>query len=276
MLSPPRSPINLARLALIPPVLFSETKIIPLLAFLLVPYCRRSQNYGIKRESRRLAQGCLLQHVAIGSQPRLQLDACRLKSGFRLPGINKATSRILFAGKPTQWPALALTECRDYNEQETNAVFYGSNHFHLVDTTARREISILQAFLSSITSTNAHLLSHLSLSFPALEAIRGRSEASGLRQDGMRSLKLLQDNCANVRTLELSVHHGNAFGLVEEAPSNSQSLNEALSQVDTQLKAISSLQRIVIRYYHDRPTPGVRQLMQGLGWIVLMGDKELS
>lgn len=177
-------------------------------------------------------------------------------------------------GKPTQWPALALAKCREYNEQDPNAVFYGSNHFHLVDTTTRRETSILQAFLGSITPTNARLLSRLSLSFPALDAVQGRSEAPGLQRDGMRSLKLLQDNCANLRTLELSVHHGNAFGLVEEAPSNSQSLNEALSQVDTQLKAISSLERIVIRYYHDRPTPRVRQLMQGLGWIVLIGDKE--
>lgn len=193
--------------------------------------------------------------------------------------FQESTSRpveFFSPGKPTQWPALALAKCREYNEQVTNAVFYGSNHFHLVDTTTRRETSILQAFVGSITSINARLLSHLSLSFPALEAVQGRSEASGLQQDGMRSLKLLQDKCANLRTLELSVHHGNAFGLVEEAPGNSQSLNEAVSQVDTQLKAISSLERIVIRYYHDRPTPGVRQLMQGLGWIVLMGDKELS
>ncbi|KAF5263312.1 hypothetical protein FOXYS1_5941 [Fusarium oxysporum] len=178
-------------------------------------------------------------------------------------------------GKPTQWPALALAKCREYNEQETDAVFYGSNHFHLVDTTTRRETSILQAFLVSLTSTHTRLLSHISLSFPALEAVQGRPEALGLQQDGMRSLKLLQDYCSNLKTLEFYVHNGNAFGLVEEAPSNLQSLHEALSQVDAQLKALSSLKRIVIRYYHDRPTPGVMQLMQDLEWIVLMGDKEV-
>jgi hypothetical protein len=62
--------------------------------------------------------------------------------------------------KPTQWPELALAKCREYNEQETNAVFYSSNHFNLVDTTTRRETSILQAFLVSLTSTHARLLSH--------------------------------------------------------------------------------------------------------------------
>ncbi|GKU06981.1 hypothetical protein FSARC_14485 [Fusarium sarcochroum] len=178
-------------------------------------------------------------------------------------------------GKPTQWPELALAKCREYNEQETNAVFYGSNHFNLVSTTTRRETSILQAFLVSLTSTHTRLLSHLSLSFPALEAVQGRPEALGLKQDGIHTLKLLQDYCINLNTLEFYVHKDNAFGLVREAPSHSQSLHEALSQVNAQLKVVSSLKKIVIRYYYDRPTPEAMQLMQDLGWIVLMGDKEV-
>ncbi|KAL6913367.1 hypothetical protein FSHL1_011051 [Fusarium sambucinum] len=178
-------------------------------------------------------------------------------------------------GKPTQWPTLPLAKCREFNEPETNAVFYGSNHFHFVDTTMRRETSILEAFLVSPTPTHARLLSHISLSFPALEAVQGRPEVLGLQQDGMRSLKLLRDYCTNLKTLEFYVHQSNAFGLVEETPSNLQPLHEALLQVDVQLKAISSLKKIVIRCYHDRPTPGVMQLMQGFGWIVLIRDKEV-
>ena len=177
-------------------------------------------------------------------------------------------------GKPTQWPELALAKCREYNEQETNAIFYGSNHFNLVDTATRRETSILQAFLVSLTSTRARLLSHLSLSFPALEAVQKRPEALGLKQDGMYTLKLLQEYCINLNTLEFYVHKDNAFGLVGEAPSYTQSLHEALSQVDAQLKVVSSLKNIVIRYYYDRPTPEAIQLMQDLGWVILMGDKE--
>ncbi|KAH6960335.1 hypothetical protein DER45DRAFT_592504 [Fusarium avenaceum] len=158
---------------------------------------------------------------------------------------------------------------------ETNAVFYGSNHFNLVNTTAQRETSTLQAFLASLTSTDASLLSHLSLSFPALEAAQGRPETLGLGQDGMHTLKLLQDYCVNLNTLELYVHSGNAFGLVGEVPSHSHSLHEALSQVTSQLRAFSSLKKIVIRYYYDRATLEATQLMQRLGWIVLMGDKEV-
>ncbi|KAF6811463.1 cytochrome P450 1A2 [Colletotrichum plurivorum] len=174
-------------------------------------------------------------------------------------------------GKPAQWPALALAKYREYNEHETNTIFYGSNHFNLVDTTTRRETSILEAFLVSPTTAHARLLSHMSLSFPALEAAEGRPEVLGLAQDGMRALKLLQDNCANLTTLEFYVHEGNAFGLVGEPPSDLQS---TLSRVDAQLKVVSSLKRIVIRYYYDRPSSGVMQSMQGFGWIVLMGDKD--
>jgi len=178
-------------------------------------------------------------------------------------------------GKPTQWPALPLAKCLEYNEQETNAVFYGSNHFNLVDTTTQRETSILQAFLVSPTPTHARLISHMSLSFPGLEAVQGRPEALGLTQDGIHTLKLLQDYCVNLTTLELYVHKSNAFGLVGEAPGDSQSPHEALSQVDVRLKVVPSLKRILIRYYYDRPTPEVVQSMQGLGWIVQMGDKEV-
>ncbi|QPC80148.1 hypothetical protein HYE68_010900 [Fusarium pseudograminearum] len=175
-------------------------------------------------------------------------------------------------GKPTQWPALALTKCREYNEQETNAVFYGSNHFNFVDTTTQRETSILQAFLVSSTPANAYLLSHMSLSFPALEAVQGQPEAVRLTQGGTHALELLQDYCVNLKILEFYVHKGNAFGLAGEALS--ESLHGALSQMDARLKALSSLKKIIIRYHHGRPTTEVTQLMQGLGWIVLIGDKE--
>ncbi|KAK1953625.1 hypothetical protein LY78DRAFT_544138, partial [Colletotrichum sublineola] len=139
-------------------------------------------------------------------------------------------------------------------------------------TTMQRETSILQAFLLSPTSTRASLLSHLSLSFPALEVAEGRPEALGLTQDGMRTLKLLQGHCTSLKTLEFYVHKNNASGLTGEAPGDSQSCHEALLQVQAQLRIVTSLKKIIIRYYHDKPTPHVMQLMQGLGWIVLMGD----
>ncbi|KAL4412144.1 cytochrome P450 1A2 [Colletotrichum abscissum] len=136
----------------------------------------------------------------------------------------------------------------------------------------QRETSILQAFLLSPMSTHARLLSHLSLSFPALEVAEGRPEGLGLTQDGVCALKLLKDHCTSLATLELYVHKSNAFGLTGEAPGASQSCHEVLLQVKAQLKTISSLNKVIIRYCHDKPTPHVMQLMQDLEWTVLMGD----
>ncbi|PTD03454.1 hypothetical protein FCULG_00012817 [Fusarium culmorum] len=215
--------------------------------------------------------------VLSGMSPEVRKDAYNkmLVASNPILVFQESASRpveFFVPGKPTQWPELVLMKCREYNEQETNAVFYGSNHFNFVDTTTQRETSILQAFLVSSTSANAHLLSHMSLSFPALEAAQGQPEAVRLTQGGTHALELVQDYCVNLKILEFYVHKGNAFGLAGEALS--ESLHKALSQVDARLKALSSLEKIVIRYYHDRPTTEVVQLMQGLGWIVLMGDKE--
>ncbi|KAF0640832.1 hypothetical protein FPSE5266_07443 [Fusarium pseudograminearum] len=84
--------------------------------------------------------------------------------------------KFFVPGKPAHWPA----QFRKDKQQETDAIFYSSNHFHFVDTKTRRETSILQAFLVSLTSTHAHLLSHVSLSFPALEAAQERPEVLAL------------------------------------------------------------------------------------------------
>ncbi|KAH9242266.1 hypothetical protein K456DRAFT_733988 [Colletotrichum gloeosporioides 23] len=163
-------------------------------------------------------------------------------------------------------------EFREYNEQEADAVFYGLNHFHLVDTTMQRETSILQAFLLSPASTQARLLSHLSLSFPVLKRAEGRPDVLGLTQDGVRTLKLLHDHYTSLMMLELYVHKNNTFSLTREASRNSQSYHKVLVHIEAQLKLITSLNKVIIRYYHDKPTPYVMQLMQGLRWIVLMGD----
>ncbi|KAM0487675.1 hypothetical protein ACHAP7_001478 [Fusarium lateritium] len=164
---------------------------------------------------------------------------------------------------PTQWPVLPLARCREYNEQETDAVFYSLNHFHLVDDATGCESSILRAFL----------LSHMSLSFPTFEAVQGQPGTLQLQQDRIYSFKLLRDCYTNLDTLEFYVHKGNAFGLIQEAPGNIKSLHEALSQVNAQLKAITSLKRIMIRFYYDRPASEATKLIQGLGWEVLVGDK---
>jgi len=176
------------------------------------------------------------------------------------------------------WPQACwgLFEFWDLNQYwhrlKASAVLYGLNHFTLVDTT-RHQVGLLQSFLNCIGSVNAGLLSHLCISFPVAENVEGQPGKIMIREDGLRSLKLLQDKCTNLKTLETHVHSQNSRGLIQASHDDSQFIREALSQIDAQLKSISSLSKIIVRFYDARPTLSVMELMQGLGWVTLLGDK---
>jgi hypothetical protein len=67
-------------------------------------------------------------------------------------------------------------------------------------------------------------------------------------------------------------HYGrNYTRLINGGDNDSESIREALSQIDTQLKAISSLKKVIVRYYDGTSIPLVVELMQGLGWVILRG-----
>jgi hypothetical protein len=167
-----------------------------------------------------------------------------------------------------RWRALLYTnrQVRD----EASAVLYGSNNFTLVDIT-RKQVVLLQSFLNCIGSTNAGLLSHICINFPVAEHADGRPGEVLLREDGLRSLKLLQDKCVTLKTLETSVHRENSGGLTRESYDDPQFIKEALSQIDAQFKLIPSLNKIIVRFYGDDPASSVTELMEGHGWVILKG-----
>lgn len=155
---------------------------------------------------------------------------------------------------------------------EASAVLYGSNCFSLVDTTEKKA-TLLESFLSCIGPTNAGLLSHLCINFPAVESVNWIRKKVTLREDGLRSLKLVQDKCTSLKTLEASVHSQNSEDLTQANPGDSKFIQEALSQIDAQLKLIPSLSRIIVRFYNGDPASEARELMQGYGWVVLIDDR---
>ena len=169
--------------------------------------------------------------------------------------------------KPTQWPALLYVN-RQTNE-EASKILYSMNKFYLVDTTPT-QFSLLEAFLSCIGPSHAGQLSHLCINFPILE---GHTGNSGLGEDSLRSFKLLRETCITLSTLELHIHHMNSRGLTDVDRNDSQHTREALLQLETQLKTVASLEKIIIRLYDGRPAPLVMESMQDLGWIVLLGTR---
>jgi len=51
-----------------------------------------------------------------------------------------------------------------------------------------------------------------------------------------------------------------------------QFIREAFSQIDAQLKAITSLSKTIVRFYDGPPTPEVAELMRRLYWVILLGQ----
>ncbi|MCJ1439227.1 hypothetical protein MMC27_008618 [Xylographa pallens] len=172
--------------------------------------------------------------------------------------------------KPFRWLSLLYTDRLIH--KEATPVLYGMNNFCLVDTTPQ-QIGLLQDFLKCIGFVNAGLLSHLCINFPVTENVGGQTGKVKLRDDSLHSLKLLRDQCTNLTILETFVHRKNSKGLVYADQDNSQFIQDGLSQINSQFKAISSLNKVIVRIHEGTPIPSVIEMMQGLGWVVLRGHR---
>ncbi|KAF7591583.1 hypothetical protein BBP40_001331 [Aspergillus hancockii] len=172
--------------------------------------------------------------------------------------------------KPYRWLALLYTN-RQISD-EARAVLYGMNHFALQEAT-QRQGSLLKSFLTCIGPVNAGLLSHLCIDFPATERIDGQSGDLKLRDDSLQSLELLQRECTNLKTLETLIYGQNSGGLMKEDQISFTFLREIFLKIDAQFKEIASLEKIIVRIYSGTPTASVREFLQGLGWVVLLGDR---
>ncbi len=170
--------------------------------------------------------------------------------------------------RPFRWLSLLYTNRQIHDE--ARAVLSGSNQFNLLDTT-QQQGGLLQSFLDCITSVNASLLSHLSINFPVIKAIEGQPGKAELGEDDMHSLTLLQEECTNLATLEILIHSENSKHLVDPNQGDSQFIREALSEISTQLGAIPSLKKVIVRSYDRTLTPLVIDFMQGLRWEILPG-----
>ena len=110
---------------------------------------------------------------------------------------------------------------------EATAVLYGLNHVTFIDTT-KHQGSLLKSFLNCIGSVNAGLLSHLSINFPVAESVEGQPGKVMLREDDLYSLKLLQEECTSLTTLETLVHGRNSRRLINASYDDSQFVREVL------------------------------------------------
>lgn len=200
-----------------------------------------------------------------------------------------------------QW--LALLHTSRLLHIEAAAALYGSHQFVLVDITTRGQADLLRSFLDRIGPVDAGYLSHICINFPAVavtasgseknavcndsyghstgqpeedDDVTTRSSSSSMLQDAdFRGLKLIQERCRGLTTLETYVHSKNSRGLVAATATGQgggvspHTVRAALAEVEARLKAISSLRKVVIRLYDGPLAPEVAELMQSFGWVVL-------
>ncbi|BAE64563.1 hypothetical protein BDV35DRAFT_380538 [Aspergillus flavus] len=63
--------------------------------------------------------------------------------------------------------------------------------------------------LYCIGSVNAGFLAYLQINFPATERVDGQLDKIKIREDGWQNLRLLQEHCTNLQTLETVVYGPN-------------------------------------------------------------------
>lgn len=175
---------------------------------------------------------------------------------------------IFAPGKPLT--ALPLLRANRRVQQEACAVLYGKNRFTFMDTTDFQD-ELLRAFLRTIGAQNTNLLTHIGINFPALDLAEAGLNRPHLTEGSLRTLGLLRERCASLRTLDTVVQDDNSAGLIESDNLDPLVLGAALSQVRTQLVAIPSLEKIVVAFYTEGPSPFVKERLEGFGWIVRKG-----
>lgn len=169
---------------------------------------------------------------------------------------------------PLQW--LALLYINRQINHEACATLYGMNVFALMNTT-RHQVGLLHAFLKCIGPVNTSFLTHLCVDFPVIE---GQPPELEFREDDLQSLNLIQENCTNLRTLEMHIHDYNSSSLSKMDQDSSDSYRGALSRLDVQLKAIPRSAKVIIRVSGGTPRTSVIEFMQGLGWTILPGKRD--
>lgn len=174
--------------------------------------------------------------------------------------------------KPPAWLALLYTSRQV--SYEARAVLYGVNRFTLEEVElASYRGKLLKSFITCIGSVNAGFLSHLRITFPATERIDGQSGEIRLIEDSLQDLRLLQNECTKLNTLEALVYSKSSSYLITDDQDNSKFARDVLLKINAEFRCIPSLSRIIIRVYSGSPASSMRVFLESLGWVVLIGDR---
>jgi hypothetical protein len=155
-------------------------------------------------------------------------------------------------------PAILLTNKRVH--REASPLLYSRNGFRL-------DKGYLTLFLDHIGPQNASFLRHICIAFPAFDDYH-HLESVTLKEDSIRTLERIRDNCTNLATLETSLRFRtiNIMESAIDAPDSPRAA--ALPLVDARFKAISSLKEIIVNVYDAPLSCDLREKMRSCGWTI--------
>jgi hypothetical protein len=152
---------------------------------------------------------------------------------------------------------------------EATSLFYTKNRF---DFTGRAVEHIRRSF-SQIGRYNADYIQHICIGFPAFVVDRESGNVT-LENDTDAILTNIQSCCANLRTLTISLYGGDAISeldavwLQRDKQENLKVVTEVLKLVNSRLRAISSLQEIIVETDEDGPNFHIQRRMESHGWKI--------
>jgi hypothetical protein len=155
---------------------------------------------------------------------------------------------------------------------ETIPLFYSQNRFTFTYDYSEE----IATFLLKIGPNNANSIRHICISFPEFRCLKTGDVS--LEYEGVEVLTAIQSGCASLTTLTMSprsIGRPNAkdFMLDVLAELDGDGVREAVKLVNTHLRVILSLQKIVVEVDAKGPIDVVRREMESHGWIIKAVDK---
>ncbi|KAL2825259.1 hypothetical protein BJY01DRAFT_256290 [Aspergillus pseudoustus] len=182
---------------------------------------------------------------------------------------NNIYRRILAVPHP-----IYLSQDPDVQSREASAVPYAANRFTLEEVVVvvqpRRQLyyyhGLLESFLDCIGRANAASLSHLSITFPAIDRL---DVGICLTEDGSRILDRLRQECTGLMTIETLVNgQESSCEVFGEEMEGDDSVRNMFLEMDAKLKGIESLRTITVKVSSSAVSTSVRESLQELGWVV--------
>ncbi|KAF2802378.1 uncharacterized protein BDZ99DRAFT_202143 [Mytilinidion resinicola] len=169
---------------------------------------------------------------------------------------------------PFQPLTMELLRVNKTIHREASSLLYAQNRFDLTVHSPE----LVDSFLDKIGRNNASHIRHICISFPEVRYLDLHDVT--LADDSDHILAKIQTDCINLRTLTTSLDSIYVTeGGLDETGSPSIVV-ETFALVDSRLRAIPSLQEIIVEVYEKDASAYVRREMESHGWTISVKENE--